>query len=85
MIKTIKHNWKKLPMRSKRRMLIGLIIAMVAITIINFTDILSPTYSYVRLKDGTEFHNVPVKRTGDIHIRIDGTYYTEFDIDSLSY
>ena len=84
MIEIIKHNWRKLPKRSKRRMLIGLIVAMVAITIINFTDVFSTTYSYVRLKDGTEFHDVPVRRTSDYHIRIDGEYYNDFEIDSLS-
>jgi hypothetical protein len=83
MIETIKHNWKKLPRRSKNKMTIGLIVSIVAITIINFTDIFSPTYSYVRLRNGTEFHNVPVKWTSDIHVRIDGEYYLDSNIDSL--
>jgi len=42
-------------------------------------------YTYVRLKNGTEFRDVPVKRVDDIGFKINGNYYTEFDIDSLAY
>jgi hypothetical protein len=66
------------------KMSIMLVISVIAIYIMYGTDLVSPTYSYVRLKDGTEFKNVSVKWTSDVDVRIDGKYYTNFDIDSLA-
>ena len=61
-----------------------IVLTPVFMYVIYGTDILSPTYDYVRLKDGTEFHNVPVTFPSDIDVKIDGKYYTQFDIDSLA-
>jgi len=49
------------------------------------TDLLSPKAEYIRLKNGQEFHNVPIRQVDNMGYRIDGTYYTQFDIDSLAW
>tara|TARA_R110000772_G_scaffold223563_5_gene334136 strand:- start:2317 stop:2538 length:222 start_codon:yes stop_codon:yes gene_type:complete len=71
--------------RNKKLLIVLLLLTPAIIYIIYFTDSLSIKYSYVRLKNGTEFRDVPVKRVDDIGFRINGNYYTEFDIDSLAY
>lgn len=74
-------------MGKHRNLIFGilLIIGFVFIYLLYFTNLIGPTYSYVRLKNGTEFRNVKVKRVDDMGFTIDGSYYTEFDIDSLAY
>jgi hypothetical protein len=71
--------------RNKKLLIVLLLLTPAIIYIIYFTDSLSIKYSYVRLKNGTEFRDVPVKRVDDIGFRINENYYTEFDIDSLAY
>jgi hypothetical protein len=61
-----------------------LLLTPIFIYIIYFTDLIAPTYKYVRMKDGTEYHDVKLKWVSDHDVRVDGTYYTQFDIDSLS-
>ena len=69
----------------RKQIFIGMgIVGFILIYIINFTDAFSLKYEYVRLKNGREFHNVPVRWPSDIDVCIDGTYYTKFDIDSLA-
>ena len=60
------------------------ILSPVFIYVIYFTDLITPNCNYVRLKDGTEFRNVPVRWPSDIDVVIDGNYYTTYDIDSIS-
>jgi hypothetical protein len=73
-------------MRKSRIILIAMaILTPVFIFGIYGTDLLSPKAEYIRLKNGTELHDVPVRKVDDYGYRIDGTYYTQFDIDSLAW
>ena len=69
--------------RTLIRMSIMLVLSAVVIILIQY-DVFTPKCSYVRLKDGTEFHNVKVRWPSDVDVVIDGKYYTEYDIDSLA-
>lgn len=73
-------------MGKHRNLIFGamLVVGFAFIYLLYFTDLIGPTYSYVRLKNGQEFTDVKVKRVDDMGFRINGTYYTEFDIDSLA-
>lgn len=60
------------------------VLSPIFIYMIYFTKLLSPTYQYVRLKNGKEYRNITVRYSSDIDVVLDGQYYiTTFDIDSL--
>lgn len=69
--------------KSKIIMFALLPIGAALIYLINFTDVLTPKAEYVRLKNGQEFRDVPVRWPSDVDVVIDGTWYTQYDIDSL--
>jgi hypothetical protein len=70
---------------SRKLLIVTIILSPFIMYIIYGTDLISPKAEYVRLKNGTEFHDVSIRRTSDIDFYIDGNHYTEFDIDSLAW
>ena len=73
-------------MGKHRNLIFGamLIVGFAFIYALYFTEMFGPTYKYVRLKDGKEFYDVKLHWMSDHDVRINGIYYTEFDIDSLA-
>ena len=72
-------------MKKNKIIWIGMfMLTPIFIYIIYFTNLVSPTYQYVRLKNGKEYRDVTVRYSSDIDVVLDGQYYiTTFDIDSL--
>lgn len=70
-------------MKRKITLLTG-ILGLIFVFLLYFTDVLTPNVEYVRLKNGKEFKNVPVKWTSRVNVFIDGEKYTHYDIDSIS-
>ncbi len=59
------------------------ILGIIFVNLLHFTDLFTPNVEYVRLKNGKEFRNVPVKWPNRADVMIDGQRYNNYDIDSL--
>jgi hypothetical protein len=68
---------------NKKLLIVMLLVTPVFMYILYGTDLITPKVEYVRLKNGQEFRNVPMRWPSDIDVIIDGKHYTNFDIDSL--
>jgi hypothetical protein len=60
------------------------ILGLIFVSLLYFTDYLTPNVKYVRLKSGKEFKDVPVKWTSRRNVIIDSKEYYHYDIDSIS-
>ena len=62
------------------------VLSPILMYIIYFTDLpdlIAPRAEYVRLKNGKEFKDVPIRYPSNEKVIINGEHYMIYDIDSL--
>jgi hypothetical protein len=72
--------------RNQKISIVMFLVGMLFIYLLYFTnaaDYIAPKAEYVRLKNGKEFRDVPMRWPNRVDVIIDGQRYNQYDIDSL--
>jgi hypothetical protein len=72
--------------KHQKMSIVMLVVGFIFIYLLYFTnaaDAIAPKAEYIRLKNGKEFRNVPVRWPNRVDVIIDGQRYSNYDIDSM--